>query len=448
LKRFSVLVTFLVVAAAYAQTPPIQPNTPDVKIPGQLNFPAPSDLAIGKQPLTADEAVAIALKRQPAIGIAQGNLLSAQGRTEQAASDLLPSVTAAGSYSRSTIFKGSSSGSLQSGGSFTSSVTADQLLFDFGRTRDLVRQAQTSESAFNQTLSRTQQTVALAVRQAFYNYRQAIADEANTVANVANRQRQLNEAQARLNSGLGEPGDLVSAKASLASASVSLLTARDSTITSRILLAQLIGVDPRTPITPASSSEAKLSEESDLQQLVIEALNSRPDIKAAKADVASAKYGVSYAQKGNLPRFSLSAGAGARGTNDPLQTEDGVLSLNVSWDFMDSGFTAGQVKAARGSEVVAEQTLIQVSQQAVADVGQAYLDVQSAVQRVDLANVEVANALEYVRIAEGRYTGGIGLFSDVTTAQTSLVSAQHDQTQAVADVERARARLRTAIGRL
>jgi len=445
LKQFLAVVAVVLAAPSFAQTPPIQPKTPDVQIPGKLNFPSPAELAAGKQPLTADEAVAIALKNQPAVGIASGNLQSAKGRTQQAHSEELPALSGNGSYSQTSLFKGAS-GSNQTGGLYSSSISLDQLLFDFGRTRDSVREAEASEHAFDYILSRTQQTVASNVRQAFYNLTQAIADEANSEANVANRQRQLDEAQARLNSGLGAPGDLVSAKASLASAAISLSTAREVTITSRVLLAQLLGIDPRTPITPAASAETKLDTESDLQRLVEAAMNNRPDIKAAEADVSSAKYGVSFAQKGNLPKISASAGAGARGQTDPLQTEDGTFSINVTWTFADSGFTAGAVKAAKGAEDVARQSLIQVTQQAVADVGQAYLDVQSALQRGDLANVEVANAVEFVRISEGRYTGGIGLFSDVTTAQAGLVGAQHDQTQAQADVQRARARLRTAIG--
>lgn len=428
---------------ALAQTKPIQPKTPDVKPPSQLILPPPKELTAGKEPLTADEAVAIALKNQPAVGIARANTLAAQGRTQQAASGLLPDFNANAGYSNTSSIRGTST---STGGLYTTGINVTQLLFDFGRTRDTVRQQQALERFFGHTLTRTQQTVALDVKQAFYNLAQDIAVVTISDANVANRQRQLDEAQARLDSGLGAPGDVVSAKTSLASASISLSSARNTALNSRVILAQIMGIDPRTPIVPATSTEAAVDSEADLEHLVEVALTNRPDVKAAQEQVNAAKFAVSSARKGDLPRITASAGAASRGVTDPLETESGTLGINVTWNFSDGGFTAGAVKQAKGNEQAARQTLIQVGQQVVADVSQAYVDLQSALQRIDLADVEVANAAEFVRIAEGRYNGGIGQFNDITTAQAALVSAQRDQSQAQADVQRTRASLRTAIG--
>lgn len=439
------LLATLASVQAFAQTPPIQPKTPDVKIPAPLILPAPNEIAAGKQPLSADEAVAIAIKNQPQLGIAQGNVLSASGRTQQATSNLLPNFSANGSFTRTQVWRGSGGGS-GSGNLFTAGVGVDQLLFDFGRTRDTVRQEQALERATRHNLTRTQQLVALDVRQSFYNYVQDLANVTISEANVANRQRQLSEAQARLDAGLGAPGDVVSAKTSLASAAGALSTARDTAISSQVQLNQSMGVDPRTPIVPATSSESTIENESDLQRLVETALNNRPDIKAAQEQVSAARYAISSAQKGNLPRITASAGANTRGPNDVFGNQTGTFSINVTWDFFDGGFTAGAVKVAKGDEMAARATLIQTTQQVLADVSQAYVDLQSAVQRIDLANVEVANATEFVRIAEGRYTGGIGLFQDVTTAQAALVTAQRDVSQAQQDIQRVRARLKAAIG--
>jgi outer membrane protein len=431
-------------STALAQTPPIQPQTPNVKIPPPLQLPSPEKIAIGREPLRPDEAVAIALKNQPDVGIARGNLLSSQGRVQQAASDLLPNFTANGSLTRSRTFRGGSGG----GGSnqVSTSVNVDQLLFDFGRTRDALRQQEALERVSRQNLLRTNQVVARDVRQAFYNLVEDNANVTISEANVANRQRQLDQAQARLNSGLGSPSDVVQAKTGLADAAISLSSARTNALSSQITLAQLMGIDPRTPITPAPSTESPLDIEGDLQRLVETAMNNRPDIKAAQEQVTASKFAISFAQKGNLPRVTASAGLGSRGENDPLSTQTGTFSINVTWNFADSGFTAGAVKVARGNEEVARQNLIATTQRAISDVSQSYVDLQSALQRVELAQVGIANALELVRIAEGRFTGGIGTFLEVTSAQGSLVSAQRNLSQAQQDVERIRSQLRYAIG--
>lgn len=441
MRRWAPLI--LLASVAGAQTPPIQPKTPDVRIPAPITLPSPKEKVIGEQPLTADEAAAIALRNQPLIGIARGSLLSGQGRVEQTASDLLPNFNLAGSFSETRNLRGGGTGQSNR---FSTSASVDQLLFDFGRTRDALRQQQALERGLRNSLSRTEQTVTLDVKEAFYDYVQSLASVDIGESNVANRTRQLDQAQARLTAGLGPPSDLVQAKTNLAEAVLSLTSARTAALAAQIDLARLMGIDPRTPIKPAASGEKPLDAEADLQALVDRAMAIRPDVRAAMEQLAAAKYGVSLASKGNLPRVTASVGAGSRGVNDPFASETATFGINLVWNFADSGFTAGAVKSARGGEEIAKGNLVLVSRQAVSEVGKAYIDVQSAVQRIELASVEVSNAQELVRISEGRFSGGLGSFLEVTNAQASLVAAQRSLVQAKQDLERARVRMRVAVG--
>jgi outer membrane protein TolC len=425
-------------------TPPPKVTTPDVKIPGNLSLPGPAQSEIGAQPLSISEAVAIALKKQPQVLIAQANILAAQGRVQQTASSLLPQFGANASYNNQASIV--NSGPVLD--PFAATVSVQQLLFDFGRTRDLVRQQSALERSVRWSLTRTQQSIAMQVKSAFYDLVQNLANVKLSEDDVATRQKELDEANARMNNGLGAPVDVLQAKTNLADGAVSLSTARNAAFTSQLTLAQLMGINPRTPIVPAPAKETPLADEGDMEKLVTAAMTSRPDIKTAMEQVAAATYAVSGAQKGNLPRVDAIGGMNGRGPNDPFATEAATYGIVVTWLFGDGGLTAGQVKEARGNEDAAKQNLIVVTNQAIADVGQAFVDLQSAIQRLDLAGVGTANAQELVRVDLGRYTGGIGQFLDVTTAQSALFTAQRSLTQAQGDVERARARLRAAVGLL
>ena len=44
-------------------------------------------------------------------------------------------------------------------------------------------------------------------------------------------------------------------KTNLASAVIALTKARDAALNAQVTLAQLLGIDPRTPVTPATSGE-------------------------------------------------------------------------------------------------------------------------------------------------------------------------------------------------
>lgn len=435
-------VSFVALAGlGWGQTPPIQPKTPDVKVPPPLVLPPPLDVTLGKAPLTADEAVAIALAHQPDVGIARAGVVGARGRVEQARSDLRPQFSAGAGWSRSQSIRAGSTGPASS-----ASVTVTQLLFDFGQTRAGVRQQQALLRATEFNLTRTEQTVALDVRTAFYDLSQSLALVTISEGNLANRRRQLDEAQARLDSSLGAPSDVVQAKTNLAEAAISLTNAQVAALTARIGLAQRLGIDPRTPLTPADSSEPSLKDEASLEALVGAAMAQRPDVKGAQARVVAARYGVGVAQKGNLPRVTVSAGVNARGEQDPLTTQNGALGVSLTWNFADSGFTAGRVEEAKSAEAAARLDLISTSQQVVAEVGRAFVDLQSAQARAQVAETEVANAEEFLRMAEGRFTGGIGTFLEAVNAQSSLFGAQRNLIQARQDVQRARAALRAAVG--
>ena len=450
--RTSVLVglSTLLVASTWAQalvqqaTPPPKVTTPDVKIPDKLLLPGPKELGIGSPPLTVEEAVAIAMKKQPQVGIARANLLTAQGHVQQAASGLYPQLGASGTYAQQQAIRGT----LLAQTPYSSSVTLQQLLFDFGRTRDALHQQRALELSSRFSLTRTQQSIALQVKTAFYTLVQDLANVVISEQDVANLRRELDEATARMNNGLGAPVDVLMAKTNLAAGAVSLSSARDTALASQVSLAQLMGINPRTPIEPASSKEVPLESESDIEKLVTAAMNDRPDIRSAKEQVNAAVFAVTQAKKGNLPRVDAVGGFNGRGPKDPFDTQYTNYGITVSWTFGDGGLVAGEVKAARGAEDAARQSLIEITNQAITDVSTAFVDLQSAQQRLELAHVGVANAQELVRIDEGRYLGGIGQFLDVTSAQASFIAAQHSLTQAQGDVERARASLRVAIGKL
>lgn len=456
---------------SWAQTTPIQVKTPDVVVPPRVTAPT---FGSALAPLTAEEAVRLALRLQPSIEDARGALDSASGRTRQQASNLGPAVGVTGSLSRSDSIRGNGStgngtttGGTGTGGTggtgnagnstggstrglFTSGRLAlgvTQLLFDFGRTRDLVRQQRALEGAAGENVTTTQLDVALDVRQRLADLVQNRRLVAVAESNVTNRQQQLRLAEANLASGLYPPKDVVDAKTNLAAAVASLVTARANESFSRILLAQAIGVDPRTPIVPADEA-APTAAPADPTELFTSALASRPELRQARRTLEAAGFGLSAARKTNSPAFTANASIGTSGGNDPFQSQSTSIGLGLNWPFFDSGFTAGSIQEARGVQRSALANYRQAQQTALSDVGQAYVDLATSVQRVTVAEVGVANATEGVRLAEGRYRGGVGgTFLDITNAQAQLFSAQQTLETARGDVVRAQAALDRAVGR-
>jgi len=438
------------------QTPPIQPKLTPVPLPPAVVLPGPPNVEPdAARPLSAEEATKIALRLHPSLDIARAQILAAQGRAQAAHSGLVPNISIGSSYDRVIDLKtgqtaggaggnnGSSSGG--SSGGFNTSLTVNQLLFDFNHTRDLVRQSESLARAAQQGLTTAQNDLVLNVKNAFYTYVQNQRLVRTQEANLANTQAQLALAQARLDAGLGAPADVVQAQTAVGSASQLLAQARETALGARLTLAATMGIDPRTPISP-SASEESIPNGDDLGAFVDGALKNRPEIRQIEETMRAAGYELSAARTTNAPSIGLSVSAGSRGNNDPLNNPQGTIGVSVNWRIGDGGQAAGLVKEAQADIMIAKANMTLVSQTVVQDVSQAYVTLRTAEQRKGIADSQVANASESLRLAEGRFRAGSATFLEVTSAQTALVAAQVAQINADTAIQQARAALKRAMG--
>ena len=424
---------------------------PAPKTPGQPN-------EYSNNPLTADEAARIALKLQPSLGAPAGAIQTQQGRTQQTGSVQNPQFLVGLGYDKIGSLAGQPSTGLEAPNEleplgispvyqFSGGAAIRQLLFDFNQTRNLVRQSEALEKAAEQNLSQAQLQLLVDVRTGFFTYVNAIRLVKVNEGNVANRQRQLDLANARLSIGLGQPSDVATAQTSKSQGILELNQARDAAEQARIQLLQTMGVDPLTPIVPADES-APQPHDTDAKALTQTAVKLRPEVRSAAQSLAAARYGLDAAKVVDLPAIYAEIGAGLNGPEFPLK--DNVYNIGIGFQVPigDGGYRSGAVKAAKGQITTAEANLKTAVLQVRSDVAGAFMALRSSEQRVTIADNEVFNAEETVRVAEGRYSAGVGLFQDVTTAQALLLDAQTDQANARASLDSARTQLRRATGEL
>jgi outer membrane protein TolC len=261
-----------------AQTPPVQPKVQKVDLPPAVTLSAPDGVPedVPNRPLTADEAAAIALRHQPEVAIARADVGAAQGRRQQARSDLLPNLEGNATYYNSD----SNTPNFGSEG-YAASAVVRQLIYDFNHTRDLARQAGAREGAASAALSAVQSDVVNGVKQAFYLYQEQQRLVAVNEAQLEGQQSHLASAKARLDAGMGLPADVVRAETEVANAAFNLNEARNAALIARTVLAQLMGIDPRTPIMTAEASEPP-TPDATLEELTKQALAKRPEMRRAQ----------------------------------------------------------------------------------------------------------------------------------------------------------------------
>jgi outer membrane protein len=443
------------------------PRVKDIAVPAAPVTPgsASSQEPQTNAPLTAREAVRIALHQQPSLGVQTGAIQIQQGRTRQTGVLEHPLVNLGAGFDQVQSLSGlgnnvgSSSGTpvqapnvvLPVGASAVNLIStgADvkQLIFDFNMTRNLVKQSEALERSALHSLTIAQQDLALGVKTAFFNFESAVRSVGVNEGNVANRQRQLDLANARLVNGVGEPSDVATAQTSKSQGILQLNQARDAVEQDRITLLQQMGVDPLTPIV-ATNEAAPDTADTDAHALTSKAIKQRPEVKAAIEALAAAKYGLTAAKAVDMPAIYAEIGAGFNGSGFPLTDNSANLSVGLQFPIFDGGNRSGAVRVSNGQITTANANLKSAVLQVRTDVASAFMGLKSATQRVAIADNEVFNATEDVRVAEGRYSAGIGLFQDITTAQALLLSSQTDQESAKNYLDLARTQLNRATGEL
>jgi outer membrane protein len=434
------------------------PRVKDMSAPPAIGLPGPDAAPpIGlDQPLSADEAAKIALHLQPTLAAARGNVASAQGRTNQIRSNLLPQVAVGAGYDNLQSASGYGALPTQSPTGFllptvspvdtlSGALQVKQLLYDFNQTRNLVRQSKANERVAINDLNQAQSTLVYNVKNDYYLFAYAERLVDVNQQNLANRQRQLDLAVSRMDNGIGLPSDVVTAETSKSQAILQLNVARDTSEQAEVALLAEMGVDPLTPIV-VNPTEERLYNVDSPKPLLRTALKRRPEIKAAEQAVLASRFGLSASKAVDLPSLYAGVAAGTRGEDFPLDDSTLSLQLGIQIPLYDGGLRSGSIQFSKGQVTVAESQLQSAILTVRQDVAGAFLALKSAEQRVTIANNEADNAGEGVRIAEGRYRSGLGLFLDITTAQGLLLGALTDQDQAEQALMLARTRVRYATG--
>ncbi|MDR3691344.1 MAG: TolC family protein [Fimbriimonas sp.] len=435
------------VAGAQTKAPP--PNAKDMPIPSRPTLPqGGADQGLADRTLSAPEAVKIALAKQPTLESVRQAVKYAEGRTRQLRAKLVPQLTIGGSY-YSSRFMGDEPSRLELAviNGYAANASLTQLIFDSHHASDLVRQSDALKQVALQDLARAKADLALQVFAGYYLVGEARDLVQVNERNVTNRESQLELARSRFSSGLGGPVDVLTAQTAKGDAIVSLIQARSTEDAARTSLLQTLGLDPQTPIHFSDEAASPVVVD-DYDGFVASALAKRPEIRRAQASIDAAHYGARAARSTTTPTLSSSFGVTSSDPGFPGGGGSYGVGLILSVPIYDGGFTAGAIKEAEATLKSAQADLATAQLQVRTDVSQAYLAVKASEQQASIAKVNVDNAREALRIAEGRYKSGVGLFLDIINAQAALLGAETTAASAAAEVSRQRVTLERAAGLL
>jgi len=404
--------------------------------------------------LTADRCVSIALERHPQLLAAQGAVKASESKIGQAVAGYLPQINLNASYSKiktppgSVVTSGTDaatiSGTRKPFDQYSGSITASQLIYDFGKTPNQIWIQKYGAEAARGDLGGTRGTLILSVRQAYYGL--LAAQRSRNVAKevVAQYEQHLQQARGFFEVGTKPKFDVIKAQAELSTAKLNLIKAENALKIAKVTLNNAMGV-PDAPDYTIEDSLDVVKKEIPFSEAISRAHQTRPELLASQARVKAADEQVSYAYKGFFPSISAS-GSYNRVGKEFYPPEGWSAGITATWGLFNGFDTVHKVREAKANLETARANYELLKQNVLLEVQQAYLQLLQAKESIPTAVLGVEQATENLEIANGRYKAGVGNPIEVTDAEITYMNAKNSHTQALYDYQVSSASLERAIG--
>ena len=407
--------------------------------------------------LTLERAVEIAMQQQPSLRQTRAQVEAARGRVDQTRVALRPTVQLSATAGLGSTRPGPCATDMTQtcGGFFDAAAStglaaqASWRIFDFGQTRVSIRAAVLNAEAAAATIDTSVLDIRVNVERAYLEAvaRQKLIKVAE--ATVASEELHLDQARRFVAAGAKDPIEVAQAQSRAANARSALAQARASEAIALANLRAAIGwldatsspiVDPNWPTPPAGDPPP-------LPSLVDSSRQQRPEIVQLDRQIAAAEANVLAAEYGNRPVLAATAQTQwDPGSSDWSPEPSWSAGLTLSWQIFDGGRAKADARVARANVVGAQAQRDALLVDLTAQLDSSRSQIVANRANVVASTEAVSAARAQLKLAEARYTQGLGSQIELADAQTAITTAEGNFVQAQFQLADAWAQLRRAIG--
>jgi outer membrane protein TolC/ABC-type transporter Mla MlaB component len=397
----------------------------------------PGTAPAGALRLTLDQAVSLALKQNPTAQIAILTAAESVQDRNVARAALLPqaSLNVTDSVERVNVeafFGKKIPGVPQHAGPFQIFSAGPEFsapVFDLTLFRRYQAARETANASKADSLSTREQVILLVVSQYIGTLR--------AVANVQASESRVELAQA-----------LYDQAADLQNEKQRLLEAEDDRDTSLFGLSRLLNLDPRQNIELGDSLGFFDTPQPDVTASIESALGGREEWKALRERLMAAGLEKKASQSSRLPRLDFTGNWAYEGSSSTTGIPTYTYQAGVSVPLFTGGRIHAEIVKADLEIRKLEQQEDDLRNQIALDVKTALINLDSARNQVQVANLGVQLSKEEVDQARDRFKAGVANNIEVIQAQDSLSRANDNQIAALYRFNQARADFARSTGQM
>lgn len=379
--------------------------------------------------VTLSDCIKLAITHNPTIMSAISNAEIYKSRIGQAWSNYFPTLSAGVNYSRNDMFMTMSGSFMRNMNQkynmyYMPQISADMLLFDFGKTKATADYAKRSFEASRYDAETSIELVIYNVKVAYYNLVFAEIQKTVYEDTVKDFELQLKQAKAQYEIGRKAKIDVTTAEYNLGNAKVNLIKAKNTLELAAAQLANSVGIPELENVILKDKLNTK-KYDVNFNDLLKTAEASRPALLSAKKLVNAAEMNVRSAKRAFTPNISAfgSYNQGGRQIDADYGYQFGV---QLNYSALNLMLLKKQVDEATATYKKAVADYEQQRQNVYLEVKSAYINLLNSHDSLGVSKLALQQAKERQYQAFRRYQVGLGDAIEFKDAENSYLNAQLD----------------------
>ena len=388
--------------------------------------------------LTLTEAEQIAVRNHPRIRAAVNLASAARAQVTQARSAYYPTVygslTGAYAESNSRIAAGVLNNPIIYD-RYANGVTVSQLVTDFGRTHELVTSSNLRAQAEQESVVTSTADVLLQVDQSYFATLKAQSVLAVAEETVKARQLASDQVTELAKNKIRSDLDANFANVNLAQAQLLLIQSQNDLQSSFARLSATLGYSDQR-VFRLADQPVPAAPPADVSVLIQQALRDRPELVGQRFAVGSSESYAKAERDLKLPTVSALGAAGLVPYNQaPLAPRYAAAGFNVNIPIFNGHLFSSLQSEATSRAQAENQYLRDLQNQIVRDVQTAWLNANSAFQRLSVTERLLNQANQALDLAQSRYSLGLSSIIELSQAELNQTEARIEQASAIYDYQ-------------
>lgn len=379
--------------------------------------------------VTLSDCIKLAITHHPTIMSAISNAEIYKTRVGQAWANYFPTISAGVNYSRNDMFMTMSNAYMRAMSQkynmfYMPTLSADLLLFDFGKTKASADMAKRNYEASRYDAETSIELVIYNVKVAYYNLVFAQIQQTVYEDTVKDFELQLKQAKAQYEIGRKAKIDVTTAEYNLGNAKVNLIKAKNTLELAAAQLANAVGIPELEGVVLKDQLNTK-AYDVNFKDLLATAEASRPALLAAKKLMDASEMGVRSAKRAFTPNISAfgSYNNGGRQIDADYGYQFGV---QLNYNALNLMLLKKQVDEAKATYKKYVADYEQQRQNVYLEVKSAYINLLNSHDSLDVSKLALQQAKERQYQAFRRYQVGLGDAIEFKDAENSYLNAQLD----------------------